>query len=111
MFVLLGEDKIRSVLLEATKSEDLLKKAILPVRKFDRKSNKVGNSPASSSGQVPKAKYDGQVGSGVAKNPSKYKKKKRAVEEEEEAETAPPQRKKYKGNKKKFKKKGEFFAS
>ena len=107
-----GEEKIRSVLSEVTKSEDLLKKTIVPPRKVDRKA-RPPNAVAARSGQPPKHKHkpSGQAsGSGAQYQPKKekFKKKRKEYEEEEEDSAAPPKKKQSKGGKK-FKK-GEFVS-
>ena len=107
-----GEDKIRSVLSEVTKSEDLLKKTIMPPRRVDRKA-KPPNAVAARSGQPPKHKSGGQASGSGAKyqHKEKFKKKRKEYEEEEEDSAAPASKKKQSmGGKKKFQNKSEFVS-
>ena len=97
---------------EVTKSEDLLKKTIVPPRRVDRKA-KSPNAVAARSGQPPKHKSGGQASGSGAKyqHKEKFKRKRKEYEEEEEDSAAPaPKKKQSKGGKKKFQNKSEFVS-
>ena len=62
---ILGEERVRAVLGEATKKDDLLKKSLLPRKSLYGKRSKSSYGPASSTSAGGSRSYRGKPGRGV----------------------------------------------